>query len=853
MKPKQTTLVEVLFTISICALILYIMLQFSLAYGIASKEPVLKNGKETYNYELFFDEWGKGFSSKLRFEWDDENSPKIMLWTVLAEIGVLIWWKYDKKHYINESMYGTSKWGKPKVECDAFMVKKYGGVLKHNKRLMHHEYLETRKSIKKEYSIIEIRARKNALSKRKQKYKNDLKYQKRLMENQYIEYILAKEVRICIYTYAINLNMLILGGSGAGKTRYVVMPTVLNLAGSVSFVITDPKGEVYNKTRYFLEEVMLYDVKCLDLLEIFKSMRYNSFSYIHTERKDYDWQTDALEMIDGMYENLDGGQGRRSQDPFWDDSPKMLITAVVFLIIYAFKKEQQNWITFMSLMHMLELEEDDDYDCPLDRVFRWFVSPKEEGGAGFSSDNVAYLTYKDFRSKCTGKTAKSISTIISSKFLKMDMDGLRHLASGDDMNLDEIGERKMAIFIKVPPMSKTFNFIAGMFFTQFMIETNYCGNVKHGGRLPVPIAVILDEFANTCIIPNFPRFIAYSRSLGMGIMPILQAREQLETMYGVEGKKDHITIEDNCSTIVLLGNIESGATLKDFSENKLGKGTFDVYETSMTKGATYSNSKSEKKHGRELMTPDEIGRMPPEDCLIKIKGRYPLYCHKYDYVSHPNYKYTSDYDKSYIDILKKKDEQKKLDEQRLSEIKENMDNDIEKYEQKFRTTVTAVKFEGTDIERTDDKEKELLELRIPNMRVASDDINDANGSLLSTGELEELFNNNEAYTLIYEDAKEDMINDFAETFTMSLKKYKKDFDNDLMDIVMSYYEETELRVNDVIREAEKKELVVATDEINTPELSIYETDEYYEDFEEDETDEEIDEEQAFENIRNATY
>lgn len=565
----------------------------------------------------------------------NEYSIKFGLVGLFISFIIINYFLSTKKNYVKEQ-YGSAKWGEMKDIS----------------------YLQTNNVVRTLIKREKINIRTNLKILKRDKNiprcvkKEDIKYLKNIskisIENikrnnkENCEIILSQDIKFninCQYPN-INNNIIVYGGSGSSKTRGFVMPNVLNLCGSTSFVITDPKGEIYLKSRYYLRKAG-YKIKVLNLFEKYHSSNYNPFKYIHVDRDNYDWQEDVLILIDTMIANLDGGEARKSTDPFWDDSSIHFVQALFFFIVYALKEEDRNMNSFMELLGMLEIGEDEDNcDSDLDLAFEWF-------GNKFGRTNIAYRTYRDFRSKASGKTAKSIVMTIISKFQRYNIESMKRLSNKDDLELDRMGEEKIALFVIVPPVSKTFNFVAGMVFTQLFQELNYCANALHNGRLPIPVQFFMDEYANTCIVPNFEKIIAYARSLGIGIAIILQAREQLKSMH----EKTYEVISDNCAFTLFLGGIKSQETLENLSK-RIGEGTFDERDYSVSKGSHSSTSISYKKVGRSLLKPEEIGNLPPNDCLVFVAGK-PFYSHKYNYLSHPNYKYTSDFDKRYIDLYVK--------------------------------------------------------------------------------------------------------------------------------------------------------------------------------------------------------
>lgn len=447
--------------------------------------------------------------------------------------------------------------------------------------------------------------------------------------------LFTKSERISFFNWKLNQNTLILGGSGSGKTRGFVMPNILQAHSS--FIVTDPKGEILEKGGYFLEKIKGYKIRVLNLDEKAQSDGYNPFVYIHPERAGYEER--VLSLIEAIIINTDGGEKKGGSDPFWDKAERLFLQAIFFFTTDGFVEAERNMNTVFKLIGMLEIaEEEDTRNSDLD-VFAALFAEK------FGENHIGVQQYKEFRSKASGKTAKSIVISAVARLAPFRTSEVKRIFSYDSMRLDRVGEEKTAIFVVVPPTDTSFNFIAGMLFTQLFQELQYCATQVHkhdGQRLPVPCRFILDEFANTCTIPNFVKILAYARSFGIGIVPILQSLEQIKNMY----KDEWGVIVDNCNTLLYLGSITHMDTL-EYMSKLLGKGTFDKRTTGVTKGRQGSSSQNFDEVGRELMMPDEIRQMPKKDCLFIVGGRPGFYSEKYEYKDHPNYRFTSDANPEY--------------------------------------------------------------------------------------------------------------------------------------------------------------------------------------------------------------
>lgn len=485
--------------------------------------------------------------------------------------------------------------------------------------------------------------------------------------------LFTKSERASIYNFKINNNVLIMGGSGSGKSRGFVLPNLLQAHSS--YVITDPKGEVLEKSGKFLKDIRGYDIRVLNLDNKTLSDSYNPFAYIYPERAGYEER--VLELIEAIIVNTDGGEKRNSSDPFWDKAERLFLQAIFFFTC-ELSPEERTMNSVLKFIEKLKIEEErDKLDSDLDFFAEFFAygryrdsflekrgyktesekraeagevtedEPDDERviGAGRKPEHIGYQQYMEFRSKASGKTAKSIVISAVARLAPFRTKEVRRIFSSDSMNLQELGEKKMAIFVVVPPTTSAYNFIAGILFTQMFQELQYCATEKNkhnGQRLPVPVRFILDEFANTCTIPNFVKILAYARSFGIGIVPILQSLEQIKNLY----KDEWQVIIDNCATRLFLGSIASIDTL-EYVSKMIGKGTFDKRTTGRTRGRQGSSSMNHDVVGRELLDAAELSKLPKEDCVLFISGRNPFYSKKYEYTEHPNYRYTSDANHSF--------------------------------------------------------------------------------------------------------------------------------------------------------------------------------------------------------------
>ena len=433
--------------------------------------------------------------------------------------------------------------------------------------------------------------------------------------------ILTKRVSIGLdgYKHRRNLNILVVGGSGSGKTRFFCKPGIMSV--NCSYLIVDPKGEMLRSTGYLLKEEG-YDIKVFDLIHPRQSDGYNPFTYIRDD-------PDVLKLMDNLVKNTTPPKGA-SNDPFWEKAEIALDSALMLYLLYEAPVEEQN---FEMLMFMLEcarvMEEDEQYQSPLDLLFQTL----EER----DPSHIAVREYKVYK-QAAGKTAKSILISCGARLAPFDIRELRELMETDEMELDTLGDRKTALFVIISDTDDTFNFVVSILYTQlFNLLCDKADDV-YGGRLPVHVRCLLDEFANIGQIPKFEKLIATIRSREISASIILQSQSQLKAIY----KDNADTIVGNCDTTLFLGGKEK-TTLKEISEI-LGKETIDSFNTSETRGRELSHGLNYQKLGKELMTQDEIAVMDGGKCILQLRGVRPFFSDKFDITKHPKYKYLSDAD-----------------------------------------------------------------------------------------------------------------------------------------------------------------------------------------------------------------
>ena len=424
-----------------------------------------------------------------------------------------------------------------------------------------------------------------------------------------------------------NKNVLVVGGSGSGKTRFWLKPNLLQCHSS--YVVTDPKGSIVVECGNALLKNG-YKLKILNTINFKKSMHYNPFAYVHSEK-------DILKLVTTLMTNTKGeGSGG---DPFWEKSERLLLTALIAYLHYEAPVEEQNFATLLEMLNTMQvLEDDEEYQNPVDLLFEELAKKKPNSFAGRQ-----YKLYK----LAAGKTAKSILISCGARLAPFDIQELRDLTMYDELALDTLGDKKTALFLIMSDTDSTFNFLISMVYTQlFNLLCDKADDV-YGGKLPIHVRCLIDECANIGQIPNLEKLVATIRSREISACLVLQARSQLKAIY----KDNADTIVGNMDSQIFLGGSEP-TTLKDLSE-MLGKETIDSFNTSDTRGNSPSYGTSFQKLGHELLSRDEIAVLDGGKCILQLRGVRPFLSDKYDLTQHPNYKLTSDYDpKNTFDIEK---------------------------------------------------------------------------------------------------------------------------------------------------------------------------------------------------------
>lgn len=422
--------------------------------------------------------------------------------------------------------------------------------------------------------------------------------------------------------YARNKNVLVIGGSGSGKTRFFVKPNLMQMPEKVSYVVTDPKGTIIIECGKMLVNAG-YTVKVLNTINFKKSMRYNPFHYIHSEK-------DILKLVNTIIANTKG-EGEKSSEDFWVKAERLLYCALIGYIWYEAPEEEQNFSTLLEFINASEAREDDEeFKNAVDELFEELEADNPE--------HFAVRQYKKYK-LAAGKTAKSILISCGARLAPFDIAELRDLMSYDEMELDQLGERRTAMFVIISDTDDTFNFVVSVMYTQLFNILCDKADDEHQGRLPYHVRVLADEFANIGQIPKFDKLIATIRSREISASIILQSQSQLKTIYRDAAE----TIIGNCDTVLFLGGKES-STLKEISET-LGKETIDLYNTSDTRGQSRSYGLNYQKTGKELMSRDELAVMDGNKCILQLRGVRPFYSDKVDIVKHKRYRELADYDK----------------------------------------------------------------------------------------------------------------------------------------------------------------------------------------------------------------
>ena len=493
------------------------------------------------------------------FSWCDNTPRMILIFTLIYAIGVMVYLS-TMKNYRRTVEYGSAKWA---------------NALNVNRKYASKNYLENK--------------------------------------------LLSQNVRIGLNgkIHRRNLNTIVIGGSGAGKTRFYCKPNIMQC--NTSFVVLDPKGEILRSEGYLLEKEG-YVIKIIDLIDMSKSHGYNPFHYIQSDK-------DILKLITNLIRNTTP-KGSQSMDPFWEKSETALLEALMLYLYHYAPEDEQNFTMVMEMLTYAEVKEDDEeYESPLDELFHHLERS--------DSDSLALKQYQIYK-QAAGKTAKSILISVGVRLAAFNLDSMASLTRFDELELDKIGERKTALFAVIPDNDSTFNFLVGMLYTQLFQMLYYQADYVYGGELPIPVHFLMDEFANVALPDEFDKLLSTMRSRQIFVSIILQNLAQIKTLF----KDSWESIVGNCDELYYLGGNEQ-STHKFISEY-LGKETLDTNTFGKSTGHSGSYSTNYQQTGRELLTPDEVRLLNNDYGLLFIRGELPIMDKKYDLLKHPNINETTD-------------------------------------------------------------------------------------------------------------------------------------------------------------------------------------------------------------------
>lgn len=494
-----------------------------------------------------------------QFQWCDNSLKTIGIFLVIYVLGIGIYLSNEKNHRQKEE-YGSARWG----------------------------YI---RSLAKKHS-------------NKDFFENKLFTQKTRMD------IHGKIKNV-------NLHTVVIGGSGAGKTRYYAKPNIMQC--NTSYVVLDPKGEIIKSVGYMLEDEG-YEIKVIDLIDMSKSLGYNPFHYIQSDK-------DVLKLITNLIRNTTP-KGSSTNDPFWEKSETALLEALMLYLYHYAPEDEQNFTMVMEMLNYAEVKEDeDDYESPLDELFKRLET--------IDSNSLALKQYKIYK-QAAGKTAKSILISVGVRLAAFNLEELASLTRYDEMELEQIGERKTALFAIIPDNDSTFNFVIGMLYTQLFQMLYYQADFVHGGRLPVPVHFIMDEFANVALPDEFDKLLSTMRSRLIFVSIILQNLAQIKALY----KDTWESIMGNCDSKLYLGGNEQST--HEYISKELGKATIDTNTYGKSEGRSGSFTTNSQRTGRELLTSDEVRLLDNNYAVLFLKGERPVRDRKFNLLKHPRIKQTMD-------------------------------------------------------------------------------------------------------------------------------------------------------------------------------------------------------------------
>jgi type IV secretion system protein VirD4 len=507
----------------------------------------------------FLNNAGTAFANPLHIEICEDSVKAVLIFLLCYGMGIAIYFSNDR-NYRRREEHGSAKWGSPN-------------------------------SVNKKYAD-------------KEKTENKL-----LTQNVAIGLDGRKHRR--------NLNVLVCGGSGSGKTRFFAKPNIMN--ANTSFVVLDPKGELLRDTGNLLKSSG-YDIKVIDLINMEKSHCYNPFVYLRSDN-------DIQRLVTNLFKNTTP-KGSQSQDPFWDQAATMLLLALVFYLHYEAPEDEQNFPMVMEMIRAGEVKEDnDEYISPLDELFDHLETK--------NSEHIALKYYRSYHSG-SGKTLKSIQITLISRLEKFNLDSLASITQNDEMELWRLGEKKAAIFAVIPDNDSSFNFIVGMLYTQLFQQLYYQADIVHGGRLPIHVHFVMDEFANVALPDEFDKLLSTMRSREISVSIIIQNLAQLKALF----EKQWESIVGNCDEFIYLGGNEQST--HEYVSKLLGKETIDLNTYGQSRGRNGNYSTNWQLTGRELMTSDEVRMLDNQYALLFIRGERPVRDLKYNILKHPNVALTTD-------------------------------------------------------------------------------------------------------------------------------------------------------------------------------------------------------------------
>lgn len=572
-------------------------------------------GGGCYGEGLGLFEWLNAFSAALETPFSIHITPytKKFVLIALAFYGFAVAWYYSEKGNRRPGEeHGSAYWGRPKEVCAHFRTKK------------NDRYLLISKHIR-----------------------------------------ISMNVRALPPQHQVNANILVIGGSGAGKTRFFIKPNLMQ--AECSYIVCDPKGETYRAVGGLLEK-MGYEVTIFNLIDMKQSDCYNPFAYLHTD-------IDAFRLINTLIQNTTP-QKSQTSDPFWDKAETAFLSALILYLFHEAPESERNFGTLMYMVINAEArEEDESYRSPVDLLFDDLERVDE--------DHIAVKNWKVFK-QAGPKTAKSILVSASTRLAAFNTEEMAHLTSRDDLSLGTLGDRKRVIFAVIPDEDTTFNYLVGLMYSQAFRELYHAADNKYGGRLPVPVRVLMDEFANVALPEDFERVLATCRSREISINIVIQNMAQLKKLF----KDSWENVTGNCDTLLYLGGNE--ASTHEYISKLLGKATIDTRTRGVTKGRSGSSSTNYQNAGRELLMPDEVRMLDNRKALIFIRGERPVMDDKYPIEKHPNYPLSADggqppYEKRFdIPSYEQNDLPHEIDIENL-EILEETQNEEENHSEPRRT------------------------------------------------------------------------------------------------------------------------------------------------------------------------